>query len=55
MKKKNNASSILSLYSAPIFAQKYKIKSFIVNSVEKHKQELIKISDSIWALAETSI
>lgn len=41
--------------SATGFAQKMnKDKNFIVSSVEKHKKELIKISDSIWALAETA-
>ena len=29
-------------------------KKTLVASVEKHKSELIKISDSIWALAETA-
>ena len=29
-------------------------KKAIISSVEKHKAELIKISDSIWALAETA-
>ena len=39
------------------FAQKKKIsksKQAIINSVEKHKENLIKISDDIWALAETA-
>ncbi|WP_437368422.1 amidohydrolase [Maribacter litoralis] len=41
--------------SASVFAQKMsKDKNLIVASVEKHKAELIKISDSIWALAETA-
>ena len=31
-----------------------KDKKAVVASVEKHKENLIKISDSIWALAETA-
>ena len=41
--------------SATVFAQKMsKDKNQIITSIEKHKEELIKISDSIWALAETA-
>ena len=29
-------------------------KKSIISSIEKHESELIKISDSIWALAETA-
>ncbi|UJH67097.1 amidohydrolase [Allomuricauda sp. SCSIO 65647] len=41
--------------SSNIGAQKLgKNKQVVIASVEKHKENLIKISDSIWALAETA-
>ncbi|MEE9364479.1 MAG: amidohydrolase [Cellulophaga sp.] len=43
------------LFSFGVSAQKMnKSKKAIIASVEKHKTELIKISDSIWGLAETA-
>ncbi len=41
--------------SGSVFAQKMsKDKTQLISSIENHKEELIKISDSIWALAETA-
>ena len=38
-----------------VYSQKMdKTKKEIINSVENHKEEIISISDKIWALAETS-
>ncbi len=46
---------LLLLITAPVTAQKMNSnKKAVVASVEKHKAELIRISDSIWALAETA-
>jgi len=46
---------IVMLYSISLSAQKLTSnKKSVIASVEKHKAELIKISDSIWALAETA-
>ncbi|NHF60260.1 amidohydrolase [Flavobacteriaceae bacterium TP-CH-4] len=43
------------LTAGTVSAQKMsKNKKAVIESVEKHKAELIKISDSIWALAETA-
>jgi len=45
----------LGLLSCSVAAQKMTSnKKAIVTSIEKHQAELIKISDSIWALAETA-
>ena len=45
----------LMLFVASVSAQKMsKNKKAVIASVEKHKAELIKISDSIWAAAETA-
>jgi aminobenzoyl-glutamate utilization protein B len=41
-----------------VFAQKTKVnpnKTATIQSVEKHQQELIKLSDEIWAYAETAL
>ena len=41
--------------SASVFSQKMsKDKNLLISSIEKHKEELIKISDEIWGLAETA-
>nr|WP_299340014.1 amidohydrolase [Allomuricauda sp.] len=46
---------LIGLIVFPTMAQKMSSdKKAIINSVEKHKQNLIQISDSIWALAETA-
>lgn len=46
---------LLSLFSMQLTAQKLNSnKKAIIASVEAHKENLIKISDSIWALAETA-
>lgn len=46
---------LLALIGFTVSAQKMtKNKNAVVASVEKHKEALIKISDSIWALAETA-
>ncbi len=46
---------LLSLFSFHLSAQKLNSnKKAVIASVEAHKQNLIKISDSIWALAETA-
>ncbi|TMM57540.1 amidohydrolase [Maribacter algarum] len=53
--KKCTLLGILMLFAATVSAQKMsKNKKAVIASVEKHKSELIKISDSIWALAETA-
>lgn len=53
---KNTLLLFVAFFSvATLAAQKMnKNKSAIIASVETHKAELIKISDSIWALAETA-
>ncbi|WP_299188429.1 amidohydrolase [uncultured Aquimarina sp.] len=56
--KPNNFLSLLlcSILFIPIYSQK-KLpdnKKAIIKSIEKHQEELIKISDEIWALAETA-
>ncbi len=46
---------IILLATASVFSQKMNNnKKAIIASVEKHEEALIKISDSIWALAETA-
>ncbi|MBW8241652.1 amidohydrolase [Muricauda oceani] len=53
--KKLSTLLLLGLVSLNLSAQKMsKDKKAVVASVEKHKENLIKISDSIWALAETA-
>ncbi len=53
--KKTILLGLLSLFCMTISAQKMSSsKKAIIASVEKHEAELIKISDSIWALAETA-
>jgi aminobenzoyl-glutamate utilization protein B len=53
--KKVSTLLLLVLVSFNLSAQKMsKDKKAVVASVEKHKENLIKISDSIWALAETA-
>lgn len=53
---KNQILTILCIFTAfGVTAQKISSnKKAVIASVEKHKTELIKISDSIWALAETA-
>jgi aminobenzoyl-glutamate utilization protein B len=46
---------LLGLLSLNVMAQKMtKDKKEVIASVEKHKEKLIQLSDSIWALAETA-
>ncbi|MDF0708404.1 amidohydrolase [Flagellimonas okinawensis] len=53
--KKLSTLLLLGLVTLNLSAQKMtKDKKAVVASVEKHKENLIKISDSIWALAETA-
>lgn len=53
--KKFTTLLLLGLVSLSLSAQKMsKDKKAVVASVEKHKENLIQISDSIWALAETA-
>jgi aminobenzoyl-glutamate utilization protein B len=53
--KKSTTLVLLCLLSIHVSAQKMNSnKKAIVASVETHKENLIKISDSIWALAETA-
>jgi aminobenzoyl-glutamate utilization protein B len=53
--KKNSVLVVLLLMGFLAAAQKMNSsKKSIVASIEKHEAELIKISDSIWALAETA-
>lgn len=55
MMKKHLLLALCTLMAITLSAQKMsKNKKAIVSSVETHKAELIKISDSIWALAETA-
>lgn len=55
MMKKFSTLFLLGLVSLNLSAQKMsKDKKAVVASVEKHKENLIQISDSIWALAETA-
>ena len=52
---KKSTLFLLLLMTGSISAQKMsKNKTAVIASVEKHKEALIKISDSIWALAETA-
>jgi len=53
--KKCTLLGMLLLFATAVSAQKMNSnKKAIVASVEKHKAELIRVSDSIWALAETA-
>ncbi len=56
--KSNNFVYLLlcSVLIVPIYGQKEpsESKKAIIKSIEKHQQELINISDKIWALAETA-
>lgn len=53
--KKTTLFGMLLLFTTGLFAQKMNsTKKAIIASVEKHKIELINISDSIWAFAETA-
>ncbi|MEW2921897.1 amidohydrolase [Muricauda sp. ANG21] len=53
--KKSTALLLLGLISLNLTAQKLtKDKKAIIASVENHKENLIMLSDSIWALAETA-
>lgn len=53
--KKTLFTALLLVFSLSVSAQKMSSsKKAVVASVEKHKTELIRISDSIWALAETA-
>jgi aminobenzoyl-glutamate utilization protein B len=46
---------LLMFISLPLFAQKMgKNKQAVIATIEKHEKELIGVSDSIWALAETA-
>ncbi|EAQ99721.1 amidohydrolase [Maribacter sp. HTCC2170] len=52
---KNTLFALSLLLTFSVSAQKLtKNKKALITSVEEHKKELIKISDSIWALAETA-
>lgn len=47
--------SFLFLFSITIYSQDYnQTKKNIVKSIENHEEEIIKISDKIWELAETA-
>ncbi|MHA7059634.1 amidohydrolase [Aquimarina sp. M1] len=57
MKFKNSTVLLVCfLWILPIYSQKKlsENKQAIIQSIEKHEKELIKISDQIWALAETA-
>jgi aminobenzoyl-glutamate utilization protein B len=56
MNAKNLLFIVFCLSIGTVFAQKKmsKTKKAIIASVEKHEADLIKISDDIWALAETA-
>ena len=47
--------TFMAIWALPVSAQKMtKNKKAVIESIEKHKEALIGISDSIWALAETA-
>ena len=46
--------SFLFLFSITIYSQDYNQTKNIVKSIENHEEEIIKISDKIWELAETA-
>jgi len=46
---------VLVLSSSFIFAQTNPNKTAVIASVEKHQQELINLSDSVWKYAETAL
>ena len=47
--------SFLLLFSITVYSQDYnQTKKNIVKSIENHEEEIIKISDKIWELAETA-
>ena len=47
--------SFLFLYSISVYSQDYnQTKKNIIQSIENHEEEIIKISDKIWELAETA-
>ena len=47
--------SFLFLYSITVYSQDYnQTKKNIIQSIENHEEEIIKISDKIWELAETA-
>ena len=47
--------SFLFLFSITIYSQDYnQTKKNIIKSIENHEEEIIKISDKIWELAETA-
>jgi aminobenzoyl-glutamate utilization protein B len=46
---------VLSFISSFIFAQTNPNKTAVIASVEKHQQELINLSDSVWKYAETAL
>ncbi len=55
MMKNTLLAVVILLVSTPFYAQKLsKNKKALLASVEKHKAELIKISDAIWSAAETA-
>ena len=45
----------LSFISPVVFAQTNSNKTAVIAFVEKHQQELINLSDSIWKYAETAL
>ena len=47
--------ALLFFVSLNVFTQNYdETKKNIINSIENHEEEIIKISDKIWELAETA-
>ena len=47
--------ALLFFVSLNVFSQNYdETKKNIINSIENHEEEIIKISDKIWELAETA-
>ena len=57
MKKLTSFLSVLLLLTISTFSQNslLKKKQAVIKSVEKHQQELIHLSDQIWAFAETAL
>ena len=55
MKRSNSILSLLFFLTITCFSQSLNMtKRNIIKSIESHEKEILKISDKIWALAETA-
>src|SRR6185295_5439254 len=50
-----NLFLLLTFVSSTAFAQTNPNKTAVITSIEKHQQELINLSDSVWQYAETAL